>query len=125
MLTLPSNIWITKRCSNSIMYPEIISSYPFIKNACCMRCCCASGLIDSSNGRMECRILLREYLSDELEESSRQEIFSCEANSSILFRESCSIGLIIFPLQAKMPCTPDNPAPRIKLKISVSATSPA
>ena len=76
-------------------------------------------------GMSPSRILLRRYLVERFDESSRKGMRFCTAYSSISRREANSSGRMIFPNWVEMPVSPRSPVPRSRLMKKVSIESSA
>ena len=83
------------------------------------------GLISRMRGMSPSRILLRRYLVERFDESSRKGMRFCTAYSSISRREANSSGRMIFPTWVEMPVSPRSPVPRSRLMKKVSIESSA
>ena len=81
------------------------------------------GLISRMRGMSPRRILLRRYLVERFDESSRKGMRCCTAYSRISLREANSSGRMTFPTCVEMPVRPRSPVPRSRLMKKVSIES--
>ena len=83
------------------------------------------GLISRMRGISPSRILLRRYLVDRFDESSRKGMRFWTAYSRISLRDANSSGRITFPTCVEIPVSPRRPVPRSRLMKKVSIESSA
>ena len=76
-------------------------------------------------GSSPSRILLRRYLVERFEESSRKGIFCATAYSRISRREANISGRTTRPMRVLIPVSPRSPVPRSRLMKKVSIESSA
>ena len=83
------------------------------------------GLISRMRGISPSRILLRRYLVERFDESSRNGMRLATAYSRISLREANISGRMILPTCVEMPVSPRSPVPRSRLMKNVSIESSA
>ena len=83
------------------------------------------GLISRMRGISPSRILLRRYLVERFDESSRKGIFCATAYSRISRREANISGRTTRPMRVLIPVSPRSPVPRSRLMKKVSIESSA
>ena len=83
------------------------------------------GLISRMRGIRPSRILLRRYLVERFDESSRKGMRLATAYSRISLREANISGLTTLPTCVEMPVSPRRPVPRSRLMKNVSIESSA